>query len=339
MQRKIHSSVFFGLIVVLLFGCNNDKVTEKVEVENEFDTVQYIDGWKEEYLVRTEDSLVSSLTTVLRYYGHLDADLSEPLSIASFPLYGVSYLPLLAQLGQQYGLHSTIVDGSFDLTVVEIDAHRPVIAKRLIRNISEDYLLIIGYDAATSELIGFSYTSKEPVRVTKSRWEQEFVEEGIRWSIIFADDRERLDSLHSNSVSYWIQRGVELLYQKNYDALGEAIQQFDRLNIRISPANNMRDFYYLIQRHQVPQEVDDHTDLLYEVAPDLSFSIEFMFWKHWIREEREQALEFLTRMEKLNLFHENHSETLQLFREIYVDQHNREQVEMLDVILLERGDQ
>ncbi len=334
--EKIGIVVFITLLsTVLLIGCNSNEDVKSIEQIDE-SKLYFVKDWEDDLFVQEENSFNACVTSLLKYYGIQEFTVHEQDQVG-LPQFGESYMNLIDRIQQQYGIVFAYVDTDYEGIVSEIKNNRPVISSRMVRNVVEDFVFIIGYDEVQNMLIGRTVINKEHIFISKDDWGKNYQLSGYRYTIFASKDAHDIAAMELSDI-HWIQKGVTAIKQKDYVQLEEVLEVIRMRSISDSQARNMNTYYYLIVKKEITDEVLQHIHALNEVASDASLTSEYNLHYYLLIGDEKKLEETIAMIMSKEWYWQMTSETLVYLKQRFIELANYEIVERIDVELEGRGE-
>lgn len=331
----------FILLFVFLIGCQSEPNTQIESTDIEERAILIVDGWKDDYFVRSDDSLKTAFEAMLRYY-NVSPELLSKLDISIAKInrnmpYGISYQQILEDIANHSGTYATFVSLSYQQVKEELAADHPVIARRILRDVVFDYVVIVGLNQDNDTILGITAHSKNQIEISQEMWEKDFYYFGDNWSVVFSQDLNVIQKLNETSQPFFLQLAADTIRERNYPMLHRVIDKLQENDQNYDRLMYINAFYYLIVTNQLTDAVDKFIIQLYENNPSLSYANEFMFHKYRILGDEEQALIYMDYIIDRDHLESVSMETLDIFKQISIDNGNTEQLALIENILLDRG--
>lgn len=330
-QKSVYYGLFFILLIVILTGCQTKGEHEET-MQEEIDSITWINNFSTEHLVKQEDSFQSALLSLIRIYGQ-DETSASLADTRGYPTIGTSFLEISRKLAEETKVYTTFIELTFDEAKAEITNDHPLISKRIVRGYLEDYVLFVGYDNENDVLMGYSVVSSEPIKVTKKEWDEDYYFLQMNLSLIVADDEASIRQREENSQLYWLQVAVEAILDSDDTKLKSAMTKIDDLGVEVRRADYLRAYYQVFIEQELSSEIEEFLDSVYEAGPTVSHAIEWKFLKEWTLGERESALTYMRMLEQDQKFASSFLATLYIFEEIYTELGEKEMLDKIQEII------
>jgi hypothetical protein len=328
---SIFSITFIIFIIIGITGCQSEVIESTESIDGP--KYEYVEGWKNEFFVKENNSFLAAYRSVLYYYGYDDIDISED-DISIVQLLGECYLYLFDKVEVQTGLSSVFVDTDYQLVLNEIKSNRPVITMRMVRNVIEDFIVLSGVDHENQLFIGQSILTDKDVVLPFNEWKDQVSEDNIHWTLVITDDQDWAEEAKINSDLHWLQIATKAYNDHDYKLLQKAIDKLTILDFEHAIKTYLHLFNSIVieQKHNediesLLQEYNKYYLFLNEVK-ELNLNY------HWILKQKELYTQY---SEEISLQEPLATETLQALLEIYESNGDDEKRDYVYQLLLERG--
>lgn len=325
----------FLLVLFVIVGCQTQEEQEAL-ADVEEDTISWIEGFNEEQFVNEEDSFQSAINALLSFYDKEGLRLSIEEDGRGYPNIGISRLKISEKLEKERGLFTSFIDLDYEGAKNEILEGRPLLSLRMVRGMVQDFVFIAGYDELGDELAGYSILMETPLTFNKESWDKDFLYHDINWSVIASEDQEYIVQKQESSRLYWQQMGVEAVLDQDHQLLEQVVRQLREMGTLSRRGEYLNAFYHMVVKKEVTDEVDQFVGKVYEAGPAISYANEWIFLKYWTEGDREKAIEHMRFIENMGKFSESFLESLYLYRDIYRELGDSEQVEAIEKIIPEK---